>query len=234
MGQKQTDGYSGRISVAMREGPRPMTVRQLARVLGEHPKHKNIRGVSYGGVRQYVEGGIRNPRAELLRAIADVLGVRWQWLAHNEGFMTAAQQQERASAVLRDPEQVRHTVSAVNVAVFEQMPALRPVFVFGMDQLVLACVPEVANWIGPTGLDLPGLEDAPDEQEGHRRHVEAARLLGRALAAPLETLQLDPAGWPQAVKAQYVAGLMASLMPLLDLAATKAAAMNEERRAQGE
>ena len=72
--ESPTDGYRGRIRRALKQGPRPMSVRDLAREMGE--KHPHLRGTSYGGIRQYAEGKIRNPRVELLRAIAETLGVR--------------------------------------------------------------------------------------------------------------------------------------------------------------
>jgi transcriptional regulator with XRE-family HTH domain len=92
--QKRTDGYADRIKAALEMGPRPMSVRELAKRLGE--KHPQVRGVSYGGVRQYVEGKVANPRTEFLRALADVLGVRWQRIAYGEGPWTDAELAERA------------------------------------------------------------------------------------------------------------------------------------------
>jgi hypothetical protein len=86
--QKLTDGYTDRLGRALREGPRPTSVRGLAEALKGHPQHKHVRGATYGGVRQYAEGSVRSPRVELLKAMAEVLGVRADWLAYDRGPMT--------------------------------------------------------------------------------------------------------------------------------------------------
>ena len=83
-GGKRTDGYAGRLKQAL--ATRDTSVRSFADELSE--RYPDLRGASYGGVRQYVEGKVRNPRIELLRAIADILIVRWEWLAYNSGEMT--------------------------------------------------------------------------------------------------------------------------------------------------
>lgn len=101
MGQKRTAGYERRLSRALNEGPRPMSVRGLSDALNaEGSPYRGIRGSSYGGVRQYVEGAVRSPRIEVLRAMADVLGVRGDWLAFEDGAMTEGE--ERASATGRE------------------------------------------------------------------------------------------------------------------------------------
>jgi hypothetical protein len=72
-----------------------MSVRQLARAVAD--AHPGLRGTSYGGVRQYADGQITNPRVDVLRALASTLGVRGDWLAFGEGPMTAiAESVERA------------------------------------------------------------------------------------------------------------------------------------------
>lgn len=94
MGKKRrTDGYHLRLGEALREGPKPMSVRGLGRDLSD--AYPDIRGASYGGVRQYAAGRVLNPRMELLRAIADVLAVRWEWLAFDDGEMTDALEKAR-------------------------------------------------------------------------------------------------------------------------------------------
>ena len=212
--EKQTDGYGERIRRAMELGPRPISsVRALAQRVED--SHKGLRGATYGGVRQYHAGDITNPRLELLKAIADVLAVRWQWLAYGDGAMTEAAAEARVTPLERDPEEVQRTREAVSAALFEAMPALRPRGTFGVDAIALACVPPVAEWIGKNGLNLV------PEEEDHARYTMAGRLLGEAIAAPLRELHLDAEGWPEAVKAQYVATLMSALVPLVDLSWTR-------------
>ena len=68
-----------------------MSVRKLAKEISGRYEH--LRGSSYSGIRQYVEGKIDSPRVELLDAIADVLGVRPEWLGFARGPMTKRQEQ---------------------------------------------------------------------------------------------------------------------------------------------
>jgi hypothetical protein len=89
LGQKRTDGYDNRLKRALREGPKAMSVRKLADELEKRPKYADLRGKSYGGIRQYYEGNVTNARVELLRAIADVLTVPGDWLAFGDGSMWA-------------------------------------------------------------------------------------------------------------------------------------------------
>lgn len=214
-GHKRTGGYNERLQLALEAGPRPMGVRQLARAVAD--AHPDLRGASYGGVRQYVEGNIRNPRGELLRAMADALGVRPEWLAFNEGAMTAAEEVARKEpAIAPEPGQVERTRAAVFAAFGAETASLRAVGVSATERMVLPAVEEVAQWLGRTGLNLP-LEDIEGEQPGHARYVEAARLLGRAVMAPLSILQLEPEYWTQGAKAQYAAHMLATLATLVDL-----------------
>ena len=43
------------------------------------------RGVSFGAIRHYLSGKLYSPRPEVLRAMADILGVRFEWLAIGRG-----------------------------------------------------------------------------------------------------------------------------------------------------
>jgi transcriptional regulator with XRE-family HTH domain len=96
MRQKPTAGYADRLNSALSSGPNPMSVRALAREMAE--RYPDLRGTSYGGIRQYAEGKVRNPRMELLRAIAGVLGIRAEWLTFGPeegGEMTQEAERER-------------------------------------------------------------------------------------------------------------------------------------------
>lgn len=96
MRQKLTTGYSERLQRALAKGPRPMSIRQLGSEMKK--AYPDLRGATYGGVRQYVAGNIQNPRIELLRAIAEVLQVRPEWLAFGEGEMTEKAQRVAEAA----------------------------------------------------------------------------------------------------------------------------------------
>ncbi len=97
MRHKPTDGYADRLTKARTEGPNPMSVRGLHRAVKQ--SFPDLRGTSYGGIRQYAEGKVKNPRVELLRAIAEVLGVRGDWLAFGEGPRTKEEEAKEAARV---------------------------------------------------------------------------------------------------------------------------------------
>jgi transcriptional regulator with XRE-family HTH domain len=230
--KKRTDGYGERLRMALEIGPRPMGVRQLARAVAD--AHPDLRGASYGGVRQYVEGKIRNPRAELLRAIAGVLDVRPEWLAFDDGPMTAAEEEERKRpAITPDPEQIQRTRMAVFEAFRDETPGLRLIGIDAVDRFLLPAVDQVAQWLGPAGLNLP-FHDQEGEQDGHQRYVEAARLLGRAAVAPLQTLRLEPEHWTYGAKAQYLAAMIPTLATLADLEHSLGAMMRARYTAKPE
>lgn len=58
-----------------------------------------IRGSSYGAIEAYRKGSVRRPRLEVLRATAEILEVRSEWLIWGEGEMTSAA--ERIAAANR-------------------------------------------------------------------------------------------------------------------------------------
>src|SRR4030095_6212460 len=127
-GQKRsTEGYEERLRWALERGPRPMSVRGLAAVL--QPAYPDLRGASYGGIRQYYGGTVASPRIELLRAIADVLQVRWEKLAYDEGSWTDSEEGVRTAAA-RSAEESAATDSASQTAeqavavMVDQWPAL--------------------------------------------------------------------------------------------------------------
>jgi hypothetical protein len=93
MPENPTTGYADRLSEALQRGPHPMSVRALARQIAT--AFPDLRGTSYGGIRQYAAGSVRRPRTELLQAIAEILGVRRDWLAFGEGAMTDKEENAR-------------------------------------------------------------------------------------------------------------------------------------------
>jgi len=66
-------------------------LRELQRqVAAKLPREK---GTSYGTIRAYVGGEVYRPRRIILKAIADVLGVRAEWLVDEAGYPTDREQQ---------------------------------------------------------------------------------------------------------------------------------------------
>jgi hypothetical protein len=98
---------------------------------------------------------------------------------------------------------------AVIAAVRKELGSLYPIAVGGIDEMTLVAVPVVADTMRMAG-DKHGEND-------HSRYLKAASSLGRAVVGALQTLGIDPADWPETVKAQYVLQTMAALLVPLDL-----------------
>lgn len=139
--ERRTEGYQGRLLTALRVGPRPMSVRQLAeefrRLKTEGLVAADLRGSTYGGLRQYAEGRVTNPRVELLREIAAVLEVRGEWLAFDSGPMLegeavaekggtgAAAAGAARSGTPPDMQDPSPTAQQIEAALLEGLPGLR-------------------------------------------------------------------------------------------------------------
>ncbi len=160
-----------------------MAVRQLADELGGNKsrgvtgKYPDLRGTSYGGVRQYAEGKVANPRAELLRAMADVLGVRQDWLAFNQGPMTeaeAARERDAQAVVSRaSPNDLSATGDQIERGLAAGLPFLRdgagPTTWSALAQLHGRYSLRVAaKRLAAVRLDSVGI----DEDELRKRHQE--------------------------------------------------------------
>lgn len=190
MRQKPTSsGYQDRLAQALERGPRPMSVRGLHQ--GLEDRFPDLRGTSYGGVRHYVEGKVTSPRVELLRAMAEVLGVRPDWLAFGEGPMT---EEEARLAEDLDVGEVERREAA-------RRRELRDAFTRGfppfprLGALARTAMMEVANRIsvysesfGDEPPELPG----PWALAGPDHDLERAEAVGRMFMAAFEALRLDP------------------------------------------
>lgn len=129
-----------------------MKVREFARAIRE--EHPDLRGTSDGGVRQYVQGQVRNPRVELLRAMADVLGVRRDWLEEDDGPMT-------------DAELTAMDVAGVAVSGVARDPLGERLGLALADKLGIARPDGVPTWVPPlatvwVALTKAGVDDAQD------------------------------------------------------------------------
>ncbi len=190
----RTVGYSTRLSEALLRGPRPMSVRGLAKAVNE--KYPDLRGTSYGGIRQYAEGNVRSPRIDLLRAIADILVVRWEWLAFDEGGMT-----EELEGVRTYAATMTATATAIRVGGDSALKLSDPGL--GQEDLVTILGPVLAAAV--TTLDLTPSVAASPWTEGlievwHRlaRLGEDgtetdAQCIADALRAPLDAFGVSPA-----------------------------------------
>lgn len=170
----------------------------------------NTLGSSYANVWGYVKGGgaVVEPRRKLIEAFAKVLRVPPDYLLYggprtaDESPLTLPSNETQAAR-----QQLR---KAVYEAIAKEVGPLIPV---GVDvpiiEMMLSAVSGAARSMQIAGGGAGG--DDP------RYYTEAASSLGRALAAPLRELALDPATWPQQVKAQYILNGLASVMVPLDI-----------------
>jgi hypothetical protein len=225
--EHRTAGYGGRIKQAMRDGPRPVdSVRGLARRLRE--SYEGLRGATYGGVRQYVEENVANPRMELLRSIADVLGVRWQWLAHDHGPMTEeAAITENVTAAERaalDAEMLANVESQVHAALVEELPRLASTLarthsriVGMMEQVVGAMAFHVRHTDTFRRHALDGGQAATDRLSGLERELKeaAVREIARALRGPADAFGVDLDGMSEDHFALYVDAMSPALSVLI-------------------
>jgi hypothetical protein len=211
--QERTKGYALRLRWAVEEGPKAMSVRRLADGLGrQYPK---LRGTSYGGVRQYAENKVKRPRVELLRAMADMLGVRGDWLAFGDGEPTEhLDYWRRAARSLAESgmtpekgappaERLRDAVrealgrqSPYGGQVEESMPPWVPMLSPVWFELVNADAKARPAGVGVTLEDVTNLE----------------RAIGEALAAPLRAIRVDAASLTERDLTRYVVSMIPALL----------------------
>jgi transcriptional regulator with XRE-family HTH domain len=205
--KRRTSGYGGRIERAMREGPRPVdSVRGLARRLeADDSPYRDLRGATYGGVRQYIEENVSRPRLELLRALADVLGVRADWLAFGEGRMTEHEAlAERVTAEERaaiEREVLSNIESAVFGALVDELPRMRRGLQRTRTRLV-GILDQVVSRVAfmsrqKEALIRHGLDSEGRAVTGHLYGLEqelketAVREVARAVRGPAQALGVD-------------------------------------------
>lgn len=182
-------GYDRRLREALRDGPRPMTMRQFVSELQHMYPH--LRGTSYGGVREYLEGNVMNPRTDLLHAMADVLGVRREWLSEGLGARTVAEEAAAGHIAEKAREESDDTLlpdmTPVEDAFREGFPYYRH-----FDQVAHASV-----WsLWHTLMDLEQVradyqEDEPSSESFEEVGVSCGRKIANALRLSLEALDLE-------------------------------------------
>ncbi len=195
-----TAGFSERIVRALKHGPRPMSVRQLGESLGK--AYPDVRGATYAGARLYASPGgraVRNPRLEVLRAMADVLGVRPEWLAYDQGDMTAD-----AEALAQEFDTTPDPVEPEVAAMIEEWPALG----HSGSVRALTVVIQLLNAyraLGPANVF----------SETEAGVNELARQLVRAVRAPLRALGVDRSDAWGTEELSYLLSMSAALLALL-------------------
>ncbi len=160
------------------------SLRAFWRLVTQEAPGRAMWGVSYDAVRTWHIDG-REPPAAYLRRLAEVFGVRLQWLIQGIGAPTVAEG-ALATAEQDADDEAATSVRALQEA-FPPFATLAP----HVRMLVFAVLGRMAPGWGPA----------------------AARRLGRALEVPLRALELDPPS-DDAV-GRYVVGMCATLGALL-------------------
>lgn len=219
MCQKPTSGYAERLNEALEQGPRPMSIRKLGRKMDE--EYGDLRGATYGGVRQYVAGKVKSPRIELLRAMANVLEVRADWLAFGKGAMTETAERARrikeeatgGESKLGDDWSVQHFLRVVQDEFsqgsnrIEEDSVTRMVVLEAWGRLVTRPLwprwdvePETEENEGNRALEIgrvlsrthPFVWVPRSVPEDDRLHHAIGAIIGRALRAPFRWLPVTP------------------------------------------
>jgi hypothetical protein len=183
-------------------------------VWGDADKHK-------GKVRRWLKEKV-NPSADQAADICYRVTPRRsvQWFLTGRGPEFEAADLNATFPALG--KTAKRTWAAVIAAVRKELGPLNPIFVGGIDEMTLVAVPVVAAAMRMAG-------DKHGENE-HLRYLKAASSLVRAVVRPLQALGLDPAHWPEPVKAQYVLQAMANLLVPLDLKYSRAVGEWSARR----
>lgn len=202
MRQKPTTGHEERIRLALERGPRPMSVRALAKEMGR--RFPDLRGTSYGGIRLYTEDSkVTNPRVELLRAIAEVLEVRPDWLAFGAGAPTEEEERARLAAEAGEEPELDYRAEVVR--------HIKEGFGNGADRLFASRVTDtvvIQTWrrfversLGELLFEMKG--------EAH-----LGLFIGKALRAPFDAMQVDPVWFTDEAFEEYVLAVCTGLRHL--------------------
>lgn len=239
MSQKLTIQYGERLRLALKEAP--MSVRKLAEEMSGRYGH--LRGSSYGGIRQYVGGKIESPRRELLDAFADVLRVRPEWLAFNDGAMTAQEDQVRSAlegattSERREGEwDWREDIQVVQQEFGDGSdrladdPLVRMVVLGTWSRLFLqGLVPRLPQEGVEGEAPLSGIANvlagymiAPQDPSERRIRYAVGRLIGRTLRAPFGNLPLCPEDLSDSEFLDYVTLICQGIGRLADAHGRKA------------
>lgn len=215
--EERTEGYAVRLRWAVEEGPNAMSVRQLAERLGR--QYPGLRGTSYGGVRLYAENKVHRPRVELLRAMADVLGVRGEWLAFGDGEPTEDLEYWRAVARSLAESRMAEEKSAlpaerlrdaVRAALGREAP-----YAGELEEPIPPWVP----LLSPVWLELLDA-DARARPTGVSVTLEMVtdleRSIAEALAAPLRAIRVDPESLSERELTRYIVSMVPALLSVAE------------------
>jgi transcriptional regulator with XRE-family HTH domain len=200
-------GFKKRLRKALAKGPRPMSQRKFSEKL--RGKYRKLRGTSYSGVRLYLEGSDdkpSKPNVGLLRAMADILGVRPEWLLFHEGEMTEDEEKARRKSewitARTLPPREDFQAARIRDAVYEAMglPVRIAVIresedpeVYGV--LLGIAVEPMPPWVAALAevhLRMMAANIAGTRTTGGGVDPDLESKIGKALADPLRSLGVDP------------------------------------------
>jgi hypothetical protein len=175
----------------------------------KHALHKRlerrgVRGSSWGSIRNYFEGDAQ-PTLDVLLAMADELGVRLQWLAYDDGEMTA----ELEAAADRHRRLSESADSGLPDEVRAQA-AHRDAVLAGLGQVDPRLQHERAALALYSAMETYKPEELWGEGWPDRVRRHAVRT-GQALLAPLEPLGIDAKTMTHEAWTDYVLGMSAIL-----------------------
>lgn len=179
---------------------------------------KDARGAKYAGVRALVAGEILRPRKEILVAIAEILQVRFGWLATGEGPRTEAEE-AAAAHVAAQQQSARAPKGSVDsetghywlaeAILTERIPALEHVPAFIRSSLL-------ELWgRALTAKHIRENRDFPTWPPAEAATREAAELLANTLIAPLALVNNDMGRLDRAHAPAYIMGMTQALLALL-------------------
>jgi transcriptional regulator with XRE-family HTH domain len=204
VGKKLTMGFKARLGRALaRSG---MSVRGLGKEL-EAQYSGRVRGATYGALRQYLDEssrGVKNPRIELLQAIASILDVRWEWLAYDEGAATNHEQALAEAATAPPPQNPDD----------EDLTKLRAALAGMWDD---AQERESLYWAAAVAVEQSWIQawvSQPYSDVGAA--AASASSFVRVVLAPLRELSVNLADLPDDAQMQYAFGMCQVVLGIRD------------------
>jgi hypothetical protein len=203
------EGFGARISEEMeRAGIKDVrTLHQKVSALTSE------RGTSYTAVFQYAKGTWpTEPRRPVVEALARVLnGVRPEYLLFDGEIRTEEQIRAAAATDRAMPHQPGLDREAILAAFREEGgPVTHTIGAGSHERLVPMMVVQF------------GLRNLPERagetfEMAAARHIDTARMIGRAVRAPLDTLDLHPERWPMPSRAHYLMQVLGAMWGLEEL-----------------
>lgn len=176
-------------------------------------KKPGLKGTSRTTIYAYLNSE-KDPGLGFIQAAADVLGVREEWLANNDGPMTVEEEIRQAAVTLEgEPGDLFIGPDWMMDDIEMEFPGVRDSDFSGrrtLQEFVLDLV--TWQWAERDGLPPEHRVQGIDIDEVHRPF---ARLVGRALRGPLDQLGIDPAELNPWQRTRYMLAMENALTSLI-------------------